>query len=156
MGAAAVLAPVFVQVILTFAILLWLGKLRYQAVRNGTVQLRDIALEQSSYPPEIQQVANAFRNQFELPILFYLVSIFSLFTARSSLTLVVLAWLFVVTRILHALIHVTTNNVPRRFFTYFAGVAILILMWVVYGFALYFGDSGSLPPLDIESLDAAP
>jgi hypothetical protein len=156
MGAAAVLAPVFVQVILTFVILLWLGKLRYEAVRSGTVQLRDIALENSSYPPEIQQVANAFRNQFELPVLFYLVSILALFTARASLTLVVLAWLFVLTRIFHALIHVTTNNVPRRFFTYFAGAAILILMWIVYGASLYFGGNGSLPPLDIESLDAAP
>jgi hypothetical protein len=156
MGAAAVLAPVFVQVILTFALLLWLAKLRYEAVRSGAVQLRDIALEQSGYPPEIQQVANAFRNQFELPVLFYLVSILSLFTARASLTLVVLAWLFVATRIFHALIHVTTNNVPRRFFTYFAGAVILIAMWIVYGASLYFGDSGSLPPLDIESLDAAP
>jgi hypothetical protein len=156
MGAAAVLAPVFVQVILTFALLLWLGKLRYEAVRSGTVQLRDIALDHSSYPPEIQQVANAFRNQFELPVLFYLVSLLSLFTARASLTLVVLAWLFALTRIFHALIYVTTNNVPRRFFTYFAGAVILIVMWLVYGASLYFGDSGSLPPLDIESLDAAP
>jgi hypothetical protein len=156
MGAAAVLAPVFVQVILTFGLLLWLGKLRYEAVRSGSVELRDVALDHSNYPPEIQQVANAFRNQFELPVLFYLVSMLSLFTARASLTLVVLAWLFVVTRIFHALIHVTTNNVPRRFFTYFAGAAILIVMWVVYGASLYFGDSGTLPPLDIESLDAAP
>jgi hypothetical protein len=156
MSAAAVLAPVFVQVILTFAIMLWMGKLRIGAVRSGTVHMRDIALEPTNYPPEIQQVSNAFRNQFELPVLFYLVSVLSLFTARSSLTLVVLAWIFVVTRILHALIHVTTNNVPRRFFIYFAGAAILILMWIVYGFSLFFGDSGSLPPLDIEALDPTP
>ena len=156
MSAAAVLAPVFVQVILTFAIMLWMGRLRIDAVRAGTVHMRDIALDHSNYPPEIQQVSNAFRNQFELPVLFYLVSVLSLFTARSSLTLVVLAWVFVVTRILHALIHVTTNNVPRRFFTYFAGAAVLMLMWIVYGLSLYFGDSGSLPPLDIESLDATP
>jgi hypothetical protein len=156
MGAAAVLGPVFGQVILTFALLLRLGTLRYDVVRTGKVQLRDIALDQAAYPPAVQQVANAFRNQFELPVLFYLVSFLSLFTARSSLTLVILGWLFVLTRIFHALIHVTTNNVPRRFFTYFAGAAILILMWIVYGASLYFGGSGSLPPLDIESLDAAP
>jgi hypothetical protein len=156
MSAATVLAPVFVQVVLTFAILLWLGKLRYDAVKSGAVQMRDIALEQSGYPPEIQQVANAFRNQFELPVLFYLVSLLSLFTARASLTLVILAWLFVLTRIFHALIHVTTNNVPRRFSVYFVGAVILMLMWLVYGFSLYFGGSGSLPPLDIESLDTAP
>ncbi len=156
MSAGAVLAPVFVQVILTFAIMLWMGKLRSDSIRSGAVHMRDVALDQSAYPTTVQQVSNAFSNQFELPVLFYLVSMLSLFTARSGMTLVVLAWLFVATRILHALVHVTTNNLPRRFFTYFAGAVILMLMWIVCGFSLYFGDSGSLPPLDIESLDAAP
>lgn len=157
MSATAVLAPVFVQVALTFALLFWTAKLRSDALRSGSVHFRDIALEPSKYPTAAQQASNAFSNQFELPILFYLVSLLSLFTARSSLTLVVLAWLFVATRIFHALVHVTTNNVPRRFFTYAIGAVILLLMWIVYGVSLYFGDTGTpLPPLDIESLDAAP
>ena len=51
----------------------------------------DIALGQLNWPANIAQVNNAFRSQLELPVLFYLVSLLSLFTARSSLTLVVLA-----------------------------------------------------------------
>lgn len=156
MSAPAVLAPVFVQVLLTFAILLWLGRLRVNAIRQGIVSIRDVALDQAAYPAQIQQVANSFRNQFELPVLFYLVSLLALFTARSGLTLVILAWVFVVSRILHALIHVTTNNVPRRSATYTVGAAVLMLMWIVYGASLYFGGLASLPPLDIESLDVAP
>jgi len=152
MSATQVLAPVFVQVALTFGLLLWMGRLRIAAVRSGEVRPVDIALGQRSWPPRATQIGNAFRNQFELPILFYLISILSLFTAHSSLMLVGLAWLFVVSRLLHALIHVTTNNVTRRFFLYLVGTVVLFLMWLLFVFELYFGGSSNLPPLDMDAL----
>ena len=152
MGATQVLAPVFVQVALTFVLLLWMGKLRVEAVRGGVVRTSDIALGQANWPANIAQVNNAFRSQLEFPVLFYLVSMLSLFTARASLTLIVLAWLFVATRLLHALVHVTTNNVARRFFLFLAGAAVLIPMWVIYGLDLYFGGTAPLLPLDIDAL----
>ena len=42
----------------------------------------------------------------------------------------VLAWLFVALRIVHAAIHVTGNDVPRRFLAYAAGLAVLALFWL--------------------------
>jgi hypothetical protein len=152
MGAAAVLAPVFVHVALTLGLLFWMGKLRVEAARSGAVRLGDIALGQQNWPQQTTQVSNAYHNQLQLPVLFYLVSMLSLFTARASITLVVLAWLFVASRLLHALIHVTTNNVPRRFFLFLTGAVILTLMWIVYAVDLYFGGSGPLPPLDVDAL----
>uniref|UniRef100_UPI00397F93F2 MAPEG family protein n=1 Tax=Salmonella sp. s32443 TaxID=3159639 RepID=UPI00397F93F2 len=41
-----------------------------------------------------------------------------------------LAWLFVVLRLVHAAIHVTTNRVYRRFAFYTAGLAVLVLFWL--------------------------
>jgi hypothetical protein len=152
MGAAAVLAPVFVQVALTFALLLWMGRLRVFAIRSGATHPSDIALGQQNWPQQATQVGNAYRNQFELPVLFYLVSLLSLFTARASLTLVVLAWLFIATRLLHALIIVTTNNVPRRFFVFLAGALIVMLMWGLYFLDLFFGGTGPLLPLEMDAL----
>jgi hypothetical protein len=152
MGATQVLAPVFAQVALTFGLMLWMGRLRVSAIRSGAIRPGDIALGQPNWPQQATQVGNSYRSQFELPVLFYLVSLLSLFTARASATLVVLAWLFVATRLLHALIHVTTNNVPRRYFAFLAGALVLMLMWIVYFFDLYFGGSGPLLPLDLDSL----
>ena len=65
--------------------------------------------------------------------------VLALFTGRGNVLLVVLSWLFVASRFTHALVHVTTNNVPRRFFAYVAGLAILVLMWLVFGFAVLVG-----------------
>lgn len=153
MGAAQVLAPVFVQVALSLILCLWMGRLRYTDIRSGTVRPADVVLGQQNWPTRTTQVSNAFRNQFELPVLFYLVLLLALFTARAGMTLIVLAWLFVVTRLLHAVIHVTTNNLRRRGALHAAGVVILVVMWIIYFFALYFGDTATLPPLDIDALD---
>jgi hypothetical protein len=139
LGAAAVLAPVFVEVGLTFGLLLWLGAIRYNAVRSGLVRMRDVALREPNWPPQITQVMNAYKSQLELPLLFYLLSILVVFTARSTFTLLTLSWLFVISRFLHALVHVTTNNMPRRFILFLSGALILLLMWLLYVFDMFLG-----------------
>ena len=53
-----------------------------------------------------------------------------------------LSWLFVASRLLHALIHVTTNEMRRRFFLFLAGVLILLLMWLLFVLDVLFGGWG--------------
>ncbi len=132
MSLATVFAPVFVQVALTFGLLFWAGSLRVAAVRGGTVRMRDVALREPLWPRRVTQVTNAYQNQLELPVLFYLLVVIAFFTAHMTATLVVLSWLFVLSRLFHAVIHVTTNELRRRFFVFTAGAMILLLMWVLY------------------------
>jgi hypothetical protein len=127
-----ILAPLFVMVALTFALLVWMGAVRVAAVRRGEVRVKDIALDQSNWPPRVQQISNCFDNQFQLPMLFYVLTILALFLRKADLLFVVMAWLFVVLRIIHAAIHVTSNHVGRRFQAFAAGAVVLLLMWVVF------------------------
>ena len=136
-GAPAYLAPLFVEVGLTFALLFWMGVCRVDAVTTGVVHPRDVALRQPNWPTGITQIANAYHSQLELPVLFYLVVVLSLFTAQSTTTLLVLAWAFVATRLFHALIHVTTNHMRRRFFVFLAGCLIVMTMWILFGLDLF-------------------
>ena len=63
----------------------------------------------------IQQVGNSLTNQFELPVLFYVLTILAIITKHADFLFVVMAWIFVLTRLAHAYIHVTSNNVrPAR------------------------------------------
>jgi hypothetical protein len=138
-NASTVLAPVFVQALLTFALLTWMGYLRVMAVRRGVVHPRDVALGQADWPPFIMQVSNAYKNQLELPVLFYAVVALALVTVTASTAFVVLAWIFVAFRLTHALIHVTTNRMSRRFFLFLGGAGILLLMWIMLAGEILFG-----------------
>ncbi len=125
------LAAVFVQVALTFVLLFWMGNARVSSIRRGEVKIRDIALGQQAWRERETQIANAFHNQLQLPILFYALVPLLLLTRQADLLLVVLAWVFVATRVVHAAIHVTTNHVPRRFYVFLAGAVVLLVMWIV-------------------------
>lgn len=132
-NAAVLLTPVFIEVVLTFGLILWAGYMRVQAVRSRVVHPRDVALRQLNWPPKVLQVTNAYQNQLELPILFYVVVVLTLTQlAIIPTVMVVFAWLFVVLRLVHALIHVTTNDLSRRFFLFLAGAVVLLAMWLVF------------------------
>jgi hypothetical protein len=126
------LIPVFVQVGLTFLLAFWMARERVAALQRGEVRTEDIALGQKVWPSRPTQCANAFINQFELPVLFYAVVAFALITSRVDIVMLVLAWLFVLSRIWHALIHTTTNNVRWRFRAYAAGMFALMAMWIYF------------------------
>ena len=124
------LIAVFIQVGLTFALLFWLGPARVGALKRGEVKLKDIALGQNAWPAAITQIANAHNNQYQMPVLFYALVALALVTRKVDLWLVAGAWLFVASRIVHAAVHVTSNNVPARFRAYVVGVFVLLGMWV--------------------------
>jgi hypothetical protein len=128
----AALLPLFVQVALTFVLLVWMGRVRVGAIRAGELQIRDIALGERVWPTRAQQVSNAFHNQFELPVLFYVLTILAIIGQKDDLLFVVMAWIFVITRVVHAFIHCTSNHVPTRMMVYTVGAVLLMVMWLIY------------------------
>jgi hypothetical protein len=46
--------------------------------------------------------------------------------------IVMLSWVFVVTRFAHAGIFVTSNDLRRRSLVWFAGVLVLFAMWLYF------------------------
>jgi hypothetical protein len=132
MSIQAVLAPVFVLVALTFALLFTMGRKRVGALRQGQTRIGDIALGQPNWPVNVTQAGNAFNNQFQLPFLFYALVAFALIVRKTDLLFVAMSWIFVALRIVHAGIHITTNRVTRRFMAYTAGVMVLMAMWIVF------------------------
>src|SRR5205085_7993149 len=121
-----VLLPLFVQVGLTFALLLAMVTARTGAIRSGETRLGDIALRQPNWPERPTQIANCFSNQFEIPVLFYVLIALALPLRHADLVIVVLAWLFVVTRLIHAGIFVVSNDVQQRSLAWFAGVLTVL------------------------------
>jgi hypothetical protein len=127
-----VLLPVFVQVALTFALLVWMGRARMSSVRRGETKVRDIALRQPAWPAQATQISNCFDSQLQLPLLFYVLVILAWVTRQADLVFVVMAWLFVLARLAHAYVHTTSNHVPTRFWVFAVGMLVLLLMWIIF------------------------
>jgi hypothetical protein len=132
MSVQAVLLPVFVLVGLTFGLLLWMAGARREALVGGEAKIKDIALGQPNWPARATQIGNCFSNQFEMPLLFYVLIALALPLRHADLVIVMLSWVFVVTRFAHAGIFVTSNDLKQRSLVWFAGVLVLFAMWLYF------------------------
>jgi hypothetical protein len=125
------LYPIFAQVVLTLVLLATLVVVRVRAIRTGAVRARDIALGQSDpWPAHCQQVARSYQNQFETPMLFYMASLAAIAMHIATLPVVVLAWTWIALRVLHALVHNSTNNVTVRFVFFGSSAATVGALWI--------------------------
>jgi len=132
MSVRMVLLPVFVLIGLTFALLTAMAFSRRNALVSRQTKVRDIVLGQQNWPVRTTQIGNCFRNQFELPVLFYILIALALPLRHADFVIVPLSWVFVVMRFVHAGIFVTSNDLNRRSLAWFAGALVLLIMWVYF------------------------
>jgi hypothetical protein len=142
MSMQAMLMPVFAQVALTFVLLFWMQILRLRAIRLGQVPAQSVALREPHWPPRVIQIANAYHNQLETPLLFYVLILLAMVTRTADSILLVLSWLFVVSRFAHAYIHVTSNRIAHRSPVFLVGAIGLALMWIIVAARLTIASSG--------------
>ena len=127
MSIQAVLLPVFVLVGLTFGLLLWMADAQQRCRR----QTSRTSPGQPNWParhPDRQLLSD----QFEMPLLFYILIALALPLRHADLVIVMLSWVFVVTRFAHAGIFVTSNDLQQRSMAWFAGVLVLFAMWLYF------------------------
>jgi hypothetical protein len=134
-----ILLPLFVQVALTFGLLIWMIPLRQGDFARGVARPDNISLREPNWSPKTLQVGYCFSNQFELPVLFYVLMILLVLTRHADVLMVALAWVFVLSRIGHALVYTTNNKVKVRGAIYGIGALVLMVMWIVYAVRIMLG-----------------
>jgi len=128
----AILYPVFVQVLLTILVACSMAVARARAIKTMDRKRGnpDLALGRVVWPEDAAKRAANYSNQFELPVLFYAVVAFALIAKGADALMVALAWAFVLTRIVHAAIHIWPNKVRWRTPAFGAGFVIVLAMWI--------------------------
>jgi hypothetical protein len=137
MSILVVLLPLFVHVTLTFVLLIGMFAYRRSALIKKEVRFSEIALRQPNWPARATQFGNAYLNQFEMPLLFYVLTILILFTRQADFVFVLLSWVYVILRIVQSWIHVTSNRVNYRGLAFGASSLVLLIMWVLFAVHLY-------------------
>jgi hypothetical protein len=128
----AVLAPLFVQVFITFVLMFGMVVTRRRAVMDKKVDPKDLLLRGGSnpWPPKAAQFSDAYQNSLELPVVFYALVIVALVTKEADLVFVVLSWLFVFFRAVQAYIHTGTNVRKYRSLSFRAAALTCFAMFV--------------------------
>lgn len=124
----AILLPLFVLVLLVFAVGILMAKRRRDAFMAGT-HFRDIALREPNWPKPALQAQYAYANLFEMPVLFYVAVIVAIVARHADTVMVVLAWIYVAFRYLQAYVHVTSNQVKYRGMYFLVSTLVLMVMW---------------------------
>lgn len=130
MQTTLILWPIVVQILLTLLIFIPLTRRKKQAVKAGA-DLTKTALNNSAWPDEVLKASNNLANQFQLPVLFYVLCLIFFITNGVSVLVLALAWLFVISRLVHSYVHITSNYVPHRMRIFILGYLILLLMTIV-------------------------
>ena len=127
----AILYPGIAMFFLTFGMVLYLGRARFSAVQRGDVSIKFFRIYTEGQQPErLQLISRHVQNHFEVPPLFYIALLFVRVAGAVTPLTVGLAWLYFLSRCLHSYIHLGSNNVSRRFFTYGASGFILAGLWL--------------------------
>lgn len=91
------------------------------------------------WPEEVVKVCNSIANQFEAPVLFYVLCLVINCINAAGTVAIAPAWLFALSRYAHAYMHVGCNYVPMRFRLFLLGGLILLTMVVLVAWELAAG-----------------
>ena len=136
MSVQMILAPVFALVFLIFAVMFGMFRVRTRAITTKEVRVSQIAVGQDAWPKKATQVSNTYVNLFEMPVLFFALIAFALPLRQADLVIVLLSWVYVALRYIHAGIYATSNDLRYRFSTFAASSLVLLAMWVYFALKL--------------------
>ena len=137
MTVQSVLLPAFVLIALTFVLGIWMGRERIGAIQRGEVKMKDLAGNWNSWPHKPTLITAAYHNQFQLPVLLYVLVLIAIITTKADLLFVVLSWVFVLARLVHAWVHTRGNDLQARFRVFMLGAVVLLVMWIWVALKLF-------------------
>lgn len=123
-----------------YALFMWtmwmfgrLAYLRVMAHKKKEVRFSQFKL-QTDMPERIQLTSKNLTNLFETPVLFFVLAFFLYAKGMETPFYIGMAWAYVIFRIVHSMIHITTNNVNLRFFTFLLSLIVLVWMYTAFLF----------------------
>lgn len=149
MQVLGILWPSFALVALIFVVWFTLFVQRMAHIRRNPPKPDDFATGAAAmrYFEPVEMPANNLRNLFEMPVLYFALVPLLLITHQAGHAQVILAWAFVLLRVLHSLIHIGPKVVQARFLVYLLSCAVLMAMWI--GFAVDVATAAAAMPAAI-------
>src|SRR5262245_49237750 len=128
-NASLILWPMLAHVALTFFLYAWLTVVLVAAVRRGEGEYPCFVTAREE-PHQAMRINRNLANQFQLPVIFYALTVLLIATDEVTLIDVLAAWVFVAGRVIHTGVQTLTDNVQLRgsvFMINFLAVVVLVV-----------------------------
>lgn len=123
--------PVMAQLLIPILVLLLNGKRKSADVKSGNFDREKAAMNNEAWSKPVVLTSKSLANQFQLPVIFYVLCLVLASIDAVTMTILVVAWIFVVTRYGHAYVHVSTNYVPVRMRAFLLGALFLFVLFAL-------------------------
>ena len=132
MPQTAIFSPFLATMLLTFIVWVYMYVRRIRFITSAKLSPKEMAipgrLAQIS-SPAVSNPADNFKNLFEIPVLFYAISLYLFVTNQVDSLYLNTAWIFCGFRVLHSIVHCTFNLVMLRFYLYlFSTIAVFLML----------------------------
>ncbi len=134
-----ILLPMIALVLLTAIVWVWLYLTRVGTIRRQRIPPQALATRAlgAALLAEVAGPSDNLMNLFEMPVLFYILTILLYVTGLAGTGHPVLASVYVALRYAHSVIHITYNRVLHRFLVYVASCAVLWAMWAWFTLQIF-------------------
>ena len=122
--------PMSAYVLFIWGIAILNFRTRVAAVKKGEMDGKYFRLYQGDPSERVAQVTRHFDNQFQVPILFMITCLVHMQLDQVNLVTVILAWAFVVARLIHSYVHLGRNRIMVRAKVYALGWFFIGLLWL--------------------------
>lgn len=137
MPQATLIAPILAMAGLTLAVLILTAGVRVLAIKRGQARMSYFKTLTGEAPNAlIAKTTRNLANLFETPVLFYVVCLALQQQGLADGTAATLAWTYVALRLIHAVIHITYNDVNHRFTAFALSLIVLGGLWIKLGAAI--------------------
>ena len=119
------------MMLLTLAVWVYMYIRRIAFITANQLDSQDLAVPgklAELSPPSVSNPSDNLKNLFEIPVLFYALTLYLFVTSHVDAFYVDAAWIFVILRMAHSAVHCTLNIVMVRFYIYAASTLALWFM----------------------------
>lgn len=138
----AIFGPFFAMMLITLVVWVYMYIRRIRFITKSNLSPKDLAvpgaLAQLS-PAAVSNPSDNLKNLFEIPVLFYALTLYLFVTGQVDAVYVDAAWVFVAFRALHSAVHCTFNLVMLRFSLYLIATLAVWFMLARAGL-MYFAE----------------
>ena len=124
--------PLIGMVVLTLLVAIRLLYFNTCAVLSGEIHIKHFRLFDAGISLKLQSVAQHYKNMFEMPILFYILCILLIINNNYTQFDVIIAWGFVLFRVLHSLARIPNRDVNLRFGLFAGSFVMLLIGWISF------------------------